>query len=154
MEPGTAAAILVYENTWAAPFATASAQDRRQAGGIRPHPNQRPDRNTRRARSRRGQLGESKNAKIDENHGPHRSRRRHGNRSFQSGIATAAETVGRIRPTLRPIRNSRRRRAPAPPAAPSTDDKLEQLKELGALKESGILTDAEFEAQKAKILAG
>jgi Short C-terminal domain len=43
---------------------------------------------------------------------------------------------------------------PPPPAAPSTDDKLEQLKELGELKTSGVLTDAEFEAQKAKILAG
>jgi hypothetical protein len=47
---------------------------------------------------------------------------------------------------------------PAPPAAPSassaTDDKLAQLKELGELKGSGVLTDAEFEAQKAKILAG
>jgi hypothetical protein len=28
------------------------------------------------------------------------------------------------------------------------------LKELGDLKTSGVLTDAEFEAQKAKILAG
>ena len=43
---------------------------------------------------------------------------------------------------------------PPPPAGPSTDDKLEQLKELGELKTSGVLTDAEFEAQKAKILAG
>jgi Short C-terminal domain len=43
---------------------------------------------------------------------------------------------------------------PPPPAAPSTDDKLEQLKELGELKAGGVLTDAEFEAQKAKILAG
>ena len=43
---------------------------------------------------------------------------------------------------------------PPPPAAPSTDDKLEQLKDLGELKASGVLTDAEFEAQKAKILAG
>jgi hypothetical protein len=43
---------------------------------------------------------------------------------------------------------------PPPPAAPSTDDKLDQLKELGELKASGVLTDAEFEAQKAKILAG
>jgi len=47
---------------------------------------------------------------------------------------------------------------PAPPAAPpassATDDKLAQLKELGELKSSGVLTDAEFEAQKAKILAG
>jgi hypothetical protein len=41
-----------------------------------------------------------------------------------------------------------------PPAAPSTDDKLEQLKQLGELKTAGVLTDAEFEAQKAKILAG
>jgi hypothetical protein len=32
------------------------------------------------------------------------------------------------------------------------DDKLAQLKELGQLKEMGVLTDAEFEAQKGKIL--
>jgi hypothetical protein len=45
--------------------------------------------------------------------------------------------------------------APPPaPAGPSTEDKLEQLKQLGELKTAGVLTDAEFEAQKAKILAG
>ena len=44
--------------------------------------------------------------------------------------------------------------APPPPAAPSTDDTLDKLKELAQLKEAGVLTDAEFEAQKAKILAG
>jgi hypothetical protein len=45
--------------------------------------------------------------------------------------------------------------APAPaPAASATDDRLDQLKQLGELKASGVLTDAEFEAQKAKILAG
>lgn len=43
---------------------------------------------------------------------------------------------------------------PPPAAAPSETDKLAQLKELGELKASGVLTDAEFEAQKAKILAG
>ncbi len=45
--------------------------------------------------------------------------------------------------------------APPPqpaPAAPAPDP-IEQLKELAALKAQGILTDAEFEAQKAKILA-
>jgi len=42
---------------------------------------------------------------------------------------------------------------PAPAAAPAPDP-LEQLKQLGELKASGVLTDAEFEAQKAKILAG
>ena len=45
--------------------------------------------------------------------------------------------------------------APPPAAAPpSTEDKIAQLKELGQLKAAGVLTDAEFEAQKAKILAG
>jgi len=43
--------------------------------------------------------------------------------------------------------------APPPPAAPAADP-LEQLKTLGELKASGVLTDAEFQAQKAKILAG
>jgi hypothetical protein len=43
--------------------------------------------------------------------------------------------------------------APPPqPAAPATDT-VTQLKELADLKAQGILTDAEFEAQKAKILA-
>jgi putative oligomerization/nucleic acid binding protein len=42
---------------------------------------------------------------------------------------------------------------PAPAAAPAADP-LEELKKLGELKASGVLTDAEFEAQKAKILAG
>jgi hypothetical protein len=42
--------------------------------------------------------------------------------------------------------------AAAPAAAGSNT--LDQLKELGELKASGVLTDAEFEAQKAKILAG
>jgi hypothetical protein len=43
--------------------------------------------------------------------------------------------------------------APAPAAAPQTD-MVEQLERLGKLKEQGILTDAEFEVQKQKILQG
>jgi hypothetical protein len=45
---------------------------------------------------------------------------------------------------------------PPPAAAPAsdTDAKLEQLTKLGELKAQGILTDAEFEAQKAAILGG
>jgi hypothetical protein len=43
--------------------------------------------------------------------------------------------------------------APAPAPAPAAAaDPIEQLKELAALKDQGILTDAEFQAQKAKIL--
>jgi Short C-terminal domain len=43
--------------------------------------------------------------------------------------------------------------APPPPAAAPATDTVTQLKELADLKAQGILTDAEFEAQKAKILA-
>jgi hypothetical protein len=42
--------------------------------------------------------------------------------------------------------------APPPPAAAPAPDPIEQLKQLGALHEQGILTDEEFSAQKAKIL--
>ncbi|BBE43197.1 MULTISPECIES: SHOCT domain-containing protein [Rhodococcus] len=42
--------------------------------------------------------------------------------------------------------------APAAPAA-SMDLKLEQLTKLGELKNAGVLTEAEFETQKARILA-
>jgi hypothetical protein len=43
--------------------------------------------------------------------------------------------------------------APAP-AAPAMDNTIDQLQKLGELKAAGVLTDAEFQAQKAKILAG
>jgi hypothetical protein len=43
--------------------------------------------------------------------------------------------------------------APAPAAAPQLTT-VEQLTQLAQLKEQGILTEAEFEAEKAKILAG
>lgn len=42
---------------------------------------------------------------------------------------------------------------PAPAAAePDTDDMLDQLRQLAALKNDGILTEEEFAAQKARIL--
>jgi hypothetical protein len=48
--------------------------------------------------------------------------------------------------------------APAPPAAPvaaapDSDDLINKLKELASLKDQGILTEAEFNDQKTKILA-
>lgn len=42
----------------------------------------------------------------------------------------------------------------AAPAGMSMDDKVAQLKSLADLKTQGILTDAEFEQQKAAILNG
>jgi len=45
--------------------------------------------------------------------------------------------------------------APEPQYADAAaPDPLDQLKKLGELKDAGVLTQAEFDAQKAKILAG
>ena len=43
--------------------------------------------------------------------------------------------------------------APAAPAAGPSDEAISKLKELAQLKDQGILTQEEFDAQKAKILA-
>ncbi|WP_019146290.1 SHOCT domain-containing protein [Aeromicrobium massiliense] len=42
--------------------------------------------------------------------------------------------------------------APSPPAADS-GDMIEQLTRLAALKDQGVLTEAEFAAQKARLLS-
>jgi hypothetical protein len=42
--------------------------------------------------------------------------------------------------------------APAPAPAAAGEDPIEKLKQLAELKDQGILTQAEFDAQKAKIL--
>jgi hypothetical protein len=41
---------------------------------------------------------------------------------------------------------------PAPAAAGGMDDTLAQLKQLGELKSQGVLTEAEFQQQKSRIL--
>lgn len=43
--------------------------------------------------------------------------------------------------------------APAVEEAPSSDELIGKLKDLASLKDQGILTEAEFNDQKAKILA-
>jgi hypothetical protein len=43
--------------------------------------------------------------------------------------------------------------APPPPAGDAGADPIEQLKELAALKDQGVLTEEEFAEQKARILA-
>jgi hypothetical protein len=43
---------------------------------------------------------------------------------------------------------------PTAPAATSQADIIEQLQKLGELKSSGVLTEAEFATQKARVLAG
>jgi membrane protease subunit (stomatin/prohibitin family) len=43
--------------------------------------------------------------------------------------------------------------APAPAPAAAAPDTVAQLTQLAALKDSGALTEAEFEAEKAKLLS-
>ena len=43
---------------------------------------------------------------------------------------------------------------PPPPPADDAPDMLDQLQKLGELRDAWVLTEAEFAAQKAKILAG
>jgi hypothetical protein len=42
---------------------------------------------------------------------------------------------------------------PQAPPAPAPADPIDRLKELGELRDSGVLTEDEFQAQKAKVLA-
>ena len=82
-------------------------------------------------------------------------------------VAGTASAVGgrvRHRQDQKWARQDAEAAAPAPAEAPqqipeqrsrpSTTDKLQQLKDLGDLKAQGVLTEQEFAAEKAKILAG
>jgi len=72
---------------------------------------------------------------------------------------TASAVSGRVqqRRQNRFAEQEAARQEPAPaapqPAAPG-EDMIGQLERLAALKQQGILTEAEFEAQKARLLAG
>ena len=67
-------------------------------------------------------------------------------------VAVASSVHGRVQ--RRQQSNWAAQDAAAAPAAGDMGAMLEQLTKLGELKAAGVLTDAEFEAQKARILAG
>jgi hypothetical protein len=72
-----------------------------------------------------------------------------------AGTATAVSNRVSRRQANRWAQQEEQQYAQQPPptyAAPARDT-VTQLKELAELKSQGILTDAEFQAQKAKILA-
>ncbi|MFD4192197.1 MULTISPECIES: SHOCT domain-containing protein [Amycolatopsis] len=49
-------------------------------------------------------------------------------------------------------RQDAERAAETAPPAPSQTDVLSQLRELGQLRDQGVLTEAEFQSQKARLL--
>jgi len=75
-----------------------------------------------------------------------------------AGTATAVSGRVARRQQGRYAAQNQAAEAPAPvdaaPASAPAGDTLDQLKQLAELKDQGILTDDEFAAEKAKILAG
>lgn len=72
-----------------------------------------------------------------------------------AGTATAVSNRVSRRQEGRWARQSSQEPAPAQPQPQPTADtsnKMDQLKQLGELKSQGVLTEAEFEDQKRKIL--
>ena len=74
-----------------------------------------------------------------------------------TAVVGTAAVVGVTWPTNRQRRPNRLRPRPTPAApvqapAAAAPDPVAQLTQLAALKDSGALTEAEFEAEKAKIL--
>jgi hypothetical protein len=82
-----------------------------------------------------------------------RVQRRQASKFAQSDAETAATREQAYEQQVAPQGSAEPPQEAAPPPAPAADP-LERLKTLGELKESGVLTEAEFQAQKAKILAG
>jgi hypothetical protein len=71
-----------------------------------------------------------------------------------AGTATTVSNRVSRRQGQRWAQQEEEQQAPPPAAAPAAGESmLDQLKELGKLKEQGILTEEEFAAQKAKLLA-
>jgi|tagenome__1003787_1003787.scaffolds.fasta_scaffold20384166_1 hypothetical protein len=68
-----------------------------------------------------------------------------GRAQIRQMFGAAAETITGVGNPMAPVAAA----APAPAAA----DPMERLNKLGELRASGVLTDAEFEAKKAEILA-
>jgi hypothetical protein len=75
-----------------------------------------------------------------------------------AGTATTVSNRVSRRQGQRWAQQEQPQEAPAPaapaPAGGGDGSMLDQLKQLGELKDQGILTEEEFAAQKAKLLAG
>ena len=70
-----------------------------------------------------------------------------------AGAVSRARGAGKPPPATSPPASAE---PPAPgqaPASATTQDRSERLKQLAELRDSGILTDAEFEAAKQRVLS-
>lgn len=84
-----------------------------------------------------------------------RVQRRQANKFAEKDAATAAKQQEAYNAQMAQQQPAYAQPAPPPAAAGGiSNDAIQQLKELAALKEQGILTEQEFGVQKAKILGG
>ena len=173
IEPGSSAGILVYENVWAGPFAAALRRGGGAAGGQRPDPGPGDPRRTRQGRSR---------SRIRRGLRSYRPLLTHRKAQPMPGLIRGIARTAVVAGTATAVSGRVQRRqqgrwaqqeqeaaqqqayaqpapayaepAPAPAEAPGggMEDKLAQLQQLGELRDAGVLSDAEFEAQKGKIL--
>ena len=74
----------------------------------------------------------------------------HAGKRFQDGRDADAERDAR----LEELEAQQAAPAPAAGGGGMSDNTIEQLGKLGQLHEQGVLTDAEFEVQKQKLLQG
>ena len=88
-----------------------------------------------------------------------RVQRRQANKFAEKDAATAAKQqdaydaqMAQQQPPPPPQQPVYQQPPPPPASAGISNEALEQLKQLGALKDQGILTEQEFGVQKAKIL--
>ncbi|MFF3025718.1 SHOCT domain-containing protein [Microbacterium sp. NPDC057944] len=64
----------------------------------------------------------------------------------------ADDAAARLAATAAPAPAAPAPAAPAPAAAPDMTQVIAQLQQLSQLRDAGVLTDAEFEAQKQRLL--
>lgn len=84
-----------------------------------------------------------------------RVQRRQAERFADRDAQIYAERQAAYQQQRAPVQQPQAYAQPAPQPAPQAggeSDTIAQLKELAALRDQGVLTDAEFEAQKAKVL--
>ncbi len=149
IEPGSSAGILIFENRWATPFVQALRHGEAQlvaAGYISQEDLVAAlDAAPKADRKQKGKgHAPTPRSRTD------RSHRWNSHCCLEPSLTPAAESVGTTRGAAILATTAIRSRAPTAAPAP---DPIAQLKDLADLKAQGVLTEAEFEAQKAKVLA-
>ena len=148
IEPGSAAGILIFENRWATPFI--QALRRGEADSLPPATSpRRPGRGARRRR-RLIQREKGRDHATSPRSGTYRSHRRNGHRCVEP-FASPAKSVGAARRTA--VRATTAVRPSASTGAGTCVRPHRAAEGSRRLKSQGILTQAEFDAQKAKVLA-